>query len=91
VAAVFHAWRSRLADVLAEGGIPPDRAPAIATTLMSAIEGAVIIARAERSFEPFDTMAAEQIAAIAAAIQGASESNREDRASKRRVAPRTRR
>jgi TetR/AcrR family transcriptional regulator, lmrAB and yxaGH operons repressor len=91
VAAVFRAWRSRLADVLAEGGIPPDRAPAIATTLVSAIEGAVIIARAERSFEPFDTMAAEQIAAIAAAIRGATESNRGDRASKRRIAPRTRR
>jgi AcrR family transcriptional regulator len=75
-AVVFRSWRSRLGELLAEGGIPADRAPAVATTLVSAIEGAVIIARAERSFEPFDLMAAEQIAAISAAADGASGSSR---------------
>jgi hypothetical protein len=88
---VFRAWRSRLGELLAEGGISADRAPAIATTLIAAIEGAVIMARAERSFEPFDLMASEQIAAIAAAATGAGVPNRVNRKGVRHAAQRTRR
>ncbi len=56
---IFRAWREHLGRHLAEGGIPPEQAPAIAALLISASEGAVILARAERGFEPFDLVAAE--------------------------------
>jgi len=67
-AEVFRGWRVRLGVLLAEGGVPEARAPGLAASLISACEGAVVLARAERSFEPFDLVAAEQIAAIDAAI-----------------------
>ena len=53
--AVFRAWRERLADLLAAGGLPA--APAFAATLVAASEGAVVMARAERSLAPFDAVA----------------------------------
>lgn len=65
----FRSWRDRLARLLAEGGIPEERAPGIAVTLISASEGAVILARAEKSFEPFDLVAAEELARIRAAMR----------------------
>ena len=66
-ASVFRGWRNRLADLLARGGVPEARAKSLAATLVSAAEGAVVLARAEGSFEPFDLVAAEQIAAVRAA------------------------
>ena len=39
---------------------------------IAACEGAVILARAEHSFEPFDLVAAEQLAMIEAAAKSAS-------------------
>jgi TetR/AcrR family transcriptional regulator, lmrAB and yxaGH operons repressor len=66
---VFRENRSRLAKLLADGGVPEDRALALATTLISAFEGAVLLSRAERSFEPFELVAAEQIAAVDAAVR----------------------
>lgn len=66
-AQVFRGWRIRLAHLLAAGGVDRSRAPALAASLIAACEGAVAIARAERSLEPFDLVAAEQMAAIEAA------------------------
>jgi hypothetical protein len=68
-AGVFRSWRARLAALLAEGGVMAKRAPALAATLIAAAEGAVVLARAEHSFEPFDLVAAEQLAAIKAASE----------------------
>jgi len=62
-ASVFRSWRDKLADRLAEGGIPKAQAPAVAALLISASEGAVALSRAERSFEPFD-LTAEQLCSI---------------------------
>jgi TetR/AcrR family transcriptional repressor of lmrAB and yxaGH operons len=67
---VFRRWRHRLAELLTQGSVPASRAPALAATLIAAHEGAVILARAERSFEPFDEVAAEQVAAVRAAMKG---------------------
>ena len=64
----FRAWRARLAALLAAGGVPARRAGALAATLIAACEGAVVLARAERSFEPFDMIAAEQLAAVRGAV-----------------------
>jgi TetR/AcrR family transcriptional regulator, lmrAB and yxaGH operons repressor len=60
VAEVFRNWRHRLGALLAEGGIPAHRAPAMSASLIAACEGAVLLSRAERSIEPFDLVAAER-------------------------------
>jgi TetR/AcrR family transcriptional regulator, lmrAB and yxaGH operons repressor len=65
---VFRGWRTRLAELFAEGGVPTGRSAALATTLIASSEGAVVLSRAERSFEPFELVAAEQLATIAAAV-----------------------
>lgn len=56
-AGVFRAWREQFARLLEQGGMDADRAPVFATTLIAATEGAVAMARAERSLEPFDVVA----------------------------------
>jgi len=61
-AAVFAAWRARLAEALERGGIAAPAAKTLAATLLAACEGAVALARAERSLAPFDLVAAELIA-----------------------------
>lgn len=66
-AAVFRAWRAQLARLLEQGGMPASRAPAFAATLIAATEGAVAMARADRSMEPFDLVAADLRQAAAAA------------------------
>jgi TetR/AcrR family transcriptional repressor of lmrAB and yxaGH operons len=65
---IFREWRHRLADLFVVGGIAPKRAAAVAATLISASEGAVILARAEHSFEPFDLVAQEEIRRIRGAM-----------------------
>lgn len=67
-ASIFRSWRQTLGDLLAEGGIPFDRAPAMAATLIAASEGATIVSRAERNLEPFDLVAEETVRAVRAAI-----------------------
>ncbi|HEY4224547.1 MAG TPA: TetR/AcrR family transcriptional regulator [Pseudolysinimonas sp.] len=54
---VFRAWRGRLAELFAAGGMPPDAARRFATSVVAASEGAVVLSRAEQSFEPFDLVA----------------------------------
>jgi TetR/AcrR family transcriptional regulator, lmrAB and yxaGH operons repressor len=71
-AEILRLWRARLATLFVEGGIPKKKARAVAASLLAACEGAVILARAEHSFEPFDLVAAEQLAMIDAATKSAS-------------------
>jgi AcrR family transcriptional regulator len=56
-AAVFRAWREQLTRLLAQGGMPASRAAGFAGLLIAATEGAVAMARAERSMAPFDLVA----------------------------------
>ncbi|HEY4227711.1 MAG TPA: TetR/AcrR family transcriptional regulator [Candidatus Limnocylindrales bacterium] len=58
-ASIFRAWRSRLAELYATGGVPPDDAMRLAATLVAASEGAVVVSRAERSMEPFELVASQ--------------------------------
>jgi TetR/AcrR family transcriptional repressor of lmrAB and yxaGH operons len=67
-AEIFRGWRQRLTELFVSGGVLETRAGALAATLISASEGAVILARAERSFEPFDLVAAEELRRIREAI-----------------------
>jgi TetR/AcrR family transcriptional regulator, lmrAB and yxaGH operons repressor len=66
-AAIFRDWNTQIAALLASGGVAEERAPALAALLISACEGAVILSRAEQSFDPLDRVAAELIVAVAAA------------------------
>jgi len=66
-AQVFRRWRVALSELLALGGVPTARAPALAAMLISACEGAVVLARAEQAMEPFDFVATEQRALVKAA------------------------
>lgn len=68
-AEILKGWRERLAMLFAESGMPRKKARAVAASLVAACEGAVILARAERSFEPFDLVAAEQLAMVDAAAK----------------------
>jgi TetR/AcrR family transcriptional regulator, lmrAB and yxaGH operons repressor len=72
-AAIFRHWTAQIGARLAAGGVAADRAPALAALLISACEGAVILSRAERSFDAFDRVAAELIAAVEAAQEEKSE------------------
>jgi AcrR family transcriptional regulator len=63
---VFRSWRSRLAQLLEEGGVTAGRGAALATSLISVCEGAVILSRAEKSMEPFTLATGEQLERIRA-------------------------
>ncbi|MCW2759439.1 MAG: hypothetical protein JWO46_3185 [Nocardioidaceae bacterium] len=56
-ASVFRAWRSRLAQLLADGGL--DDAESFAAILIASSEGAVVLARAEQDLAPFDLVSGE--------------------------------
>ncbi|MFF4752033.1 TetR/AcrR family transcriptional regulator [Streptomyces sp. NPDC002514] len=58
-AAAFAAWRTPLAAALADLGVPAERAAALATVMISALEGAILLARAERDVAPLTTVARE--------------------------------
>jgi TetR/AcrR family transcriptional regulator, lmrAB and yxaGH operons repressor len=51
--------------------MPRGKARAVAASLVAACEGAMILARAEHSFEPFDLVATEQLAMIQRAAKAA--------------------
>jgi len=69
VAAIFRAWRGQLAALLAAGGVADQQAHGLAATLVSAAEGAVVLARAERAFAPFDLVAEALVAVVKTATQ----------------------
>jgi AcrR family transcriptional regulator len=49
-------WRAPVADTYTRFGAPPAEAEAHATVLMAALEGALMLARAQRNIEPLDTV-----------------------------------
>ena len=62
---IFRQWVSRLADVLASGGVPAGQAHSFATLLVASTEGAVVLSRAERDLEPFETVGRELLSRAA--------------------------
>jgi TetR/AcrR family transcriptional repressor of lmrAB and yxaGH operons len=63
-ARVFRAWRKRLAELLEQGGLSPVDASRFAAVLVASSEGAVVMARAEQSLEPFDLVAEQLLAQV---------------------------
>jgi TetR/AcrR family transcriptional repressor of lmrAB and yxaGH operons len=56
VSELLAQWQASAADVYARFGDPPSVAEEQSTVLLAAIEGALILARAQRSTEPLDTV-----------------------------------
>lgn len=55
----FRDWERALAESLGRRGVPAERARSMATLVIAAIEGAVVMCRAERSTEPLQRVVAE--------------------------------
>jgi AcrR family transcriptional regulator len=66
--AVFERWAELHAAVLRRAGVPEARAQAIGTLLVAAIEGAVVVSRAERSIEPLERVVDELHALLRDAV-----------------------
>jgi TetR/AcrR family transcriptional repressor of lmrAB and yxaGH operons len=62
---IFAAWRAQMASLLCEGGLAPTRADGLAALIISACEGAVAVARAERDMAAFE-LVAEQLERLVA-------------------------
>ena len=56
VSELLARWRAPVADAYARFGAPQAEAEAHATVLMAALEGALMLARAQRTIEPLDTV-----------------------------------
>jgi TetR/AcrR family transcriptional repressor of lmrAB and yxaGH operons len=70
-ARVFRTWRRRLAELLEQGGLAADDAARFAATLVASSEGAVVLARAEQSLEPFDLVAEQLLGQVRELTRGA--------------------
>jgi TetR/AcrR family transcriptional repressor of lmrAB and yxaGH operons len=75
-ALVFRTWRRRLAELLEQGGLRPADAQRFAAMLVASSEGAVVLARAEQSLEPFDLVAEQLVEQVRALSRQAAASSR---------------
>jgi AcrR family transcriptional regulator len=66
--AVFGRWQELLARRLATQGLPAARAAELATLIIAAAEGAIVLARARRDIGPFDTVHRELRARLQAEL-----------------------
>ncbi|MCL6674339.1 MULTISPECIES: TetR/AcrR family transcriptional regulator [Streptomyces] len=69
VAAAFATWTTPVAQALADMGVPEERAGALATLMISALEGAILIARAERDVRALTTVTRELGPLLDAAVR----------------------
>ncbi|MFI5797460.1 TetR/AcrR family transcriptional regulator [Streptomyces sp. NPDC051677] len=70
-AAAFATWTEPVAQALADMGVPEERAGALATLMISALEGAILMARAERDVRALTTVARELAPLLDAAARPA--------------------
>lgn len=59
IAEAFQGWQEPLSEGLISLGVPTERAPRLAVVVLSALEGAIILARIRQSLEPLDAVVAE--------------------------------
>ncbi|MFF8812228.1 TetR/AcrR family transcriptional regulator [Streptomyces pactum] len=67
-ASAFGSWTRPVAEALAGMGVPAARAGSLATLMVSALEGAIVIARAERDIRALTTVAEELAPLLDAAV-----------------------
>ena len=58
---IYDRWQAILAARLEAAGKEPERASALATLILSAVEGAMILSRARRSTQPLEAVADELV------------------------------
>lgn len=68
-AAAFATWTGPVARALVDMGVPEARAEALATLMVGALEGAILMARAERDVRPLTTVARELGPLLDAAVR----------------------
>jgi AcrR family transcriptional regulator len=66
----FKRWTELHEQILERAGVPTARARSLATIFVSSIEGAVVLARAERSVAPLEHVHEELQALIRVALEG---------------------
>ncbi len=64
-AAAFNGWTTLLADSLRESGASAADAQRVATLIVAAVEGAVVMCRAQRSITPLDDVTKQLTQAVA--------------------------
>jgi len=62
----FASWTDSIARMLSGAGVPAARVEPLATLALAAIEGAVVIALAQRSSEPLERVSRELVALVEA-------------------------
>ena len=70
-AEAFGKWERALAGALRDRGVPAARARSVATLLVAAIEGAVVLCRAERTTKPLERVSGELTSVVAGSINQA--------------------
>lgn len=68
--AAFAEWTGAVARALADMGVPVDRCRPLATLMIGSLEGAILIARAERSVRALTTVSRELGPLLDAAVTG---------------------
>jgi len=63
----FTTWTGIIDQVLTNSGVPAERVASMATLVLSAIEGAVVVGLAQRSVEPMERIADELLALVRSA------------------------
>lgn len=58
----YGAWLTAIEDVLRASGIPKKTVPALATTMLAGLEGALVLCRIEQSIDPLNDVAGQLIA-----------------------------
>jgi AcrR family transcriptional regulator len=71
-AAAFAVWRTALTDALRAGGLSRARAERLAVLAIAALEGAIVLARADGDLRAFDTVAREVVRVAGSAASGPS-------------------
>ena len=69
-AAAFGRWQDALALLLVRGGLTQERGRRLAAMIIAAVEGAIIMCRAQQSTDPLDATAAEIHDLLAHALTG---------------------
>jgi TetR/AcrR family transcriptional repressor of lmrAB and yxaGH operons len=64
----FRQWEELLAGALERRSVEADRARGLATLIVSAVEGAIVLARAQRSLAPLERVADELEALVTGAL-----------------------
>ncbi|WP_229916271.1 TetR/AcrR family transcriptional regulator [Streptomyces fructofermentans] len=68
--AVFARWRAALAALFVAHGLPDARGQRLASFVIAAVEGAVIMCRAEQSIDPLEATAEEIRDVVSRALRG---------------------